>query len=251
MSARRICDVLLASLGLAAAAPLVAVAALAVWLEDRRSPWYGALRVGRGGVPFRMWKLRSMVVDADRQGGCSTAADDRRITRVGRWVRAAKIDELPQLFHVLTGEMSLVGPRPQVPGDAARYTALERELLRVAPGVTDPASLVFADEAEILRGEADPDAAYDQRIRPWKSRIGLWSAQETGLAHYFAVLVWTAVATAARGAALARVARWLEQRGAPAYVCRIARRREAPPPGLPPGWVATPLEIASGERRLS
>lgn len=235
MAARRFCDVVLAAAGLASALPFVLLGALAAWLEDGASPWYPAFRVGRGGRVFRMWKLRSMVSGADRQGGCSTAADDRRITRAGRWIRRYKLDEFPQLYHVLTGEMSLVGPRPQVPPDAARYTPAERRLLEVAPGVTDPASVVFSDEAEILRGAADPDAEYDRRIRPWKSRLALAGIEEQGLGFYFRVLAWTAANFVARPAALAGVARWLAACGAPPELIQIARRAAQPPAGLPPG----------------
>lgn len=257
MAARRICDVALAGAGLAVALPLVLLGALAAWLEDGRSPWYPALRVGRRGRRFRMWKLRSMVTGADRQGGCSTAADDRRITRAGRWIRRLKIDELPQLYHVLQGEMSLVGPRPQVPRDAARYTPAERRLLEVAPGVTDPASVVFSDEAEILRGAGDPDVEYDRRIRPWKSRLALAGIEDRGLGFYFRVLGWTAANFVARPAALADIARWLEERQAPAELIRIAGRRERPPVGLPPGGShaaerpaaeETSCAVTSGER---
>lgn len=246
MAARRICDVVLAAAGLALASPFVLLGALAAWLEDGVSPWYPALRVGRGGRAFRMWKLRSMVSGADRQGGCSTAADDRRITRAGRWIRRYKLDELPQLYHVLTGEMSLVGPRPQVPPDVARYTPAERRLLEVAPGVTDPASVVFSDEAEILRGAADPDREYDRRIRPWKSRLALAGIEERGLGYYFRVLGWTAANFLARPAALAGVGRWLVECGAPAELMQIARRAEQPPEGLPPG-VRLPAERSAVE----
>lgn len=247
MAARRICDVVLAGAGLALTLPLVLLGALAAWLEDGFSPWYPALRVGRGGRPFRMWKLRSMVAGADRQGGCSTAADDRRITRAGRWIRRFKLDELPQLYHVLTGEMSLVGPRPQVLPDVARYTPSERGLLEVAPGVTDPASVVFSDEAEILRGVADPDEEYDRRIRPWKSRLALAGIAERGLGFYFRVLAWTAANFVARPAALTDLARWLAERKAPAELIRIAGRAERPPVGLPPGGSSTVERPATQE----
>ena len=120
-----------------------------------------------------MVKFRTMIPDAVEAGVSSTAAGDPRITRVGRILRRAKLDELPQLWNVLTGEMSLVGPRPQVEPEAALYTAEERRMLEVRPGITDLASIVFADEGEILAGAADPDLLYNQIIRPWKSRLAL------------------------------------------------------------------------------
>ena len=139
------------------AVPAARLIALAVWLEDRRSPWFRGVRVGRGGRRFRMVKFRTMIPDAWKSGVSSTACGDRRITRVGKILRRAKLDELPQLWNVLTGDMSLVGPRPQVEPDAALYTAEERRLFDVRPGITDLASIVFADEGEILAGSADPD----------------------------------------------------------------------------------------------
>jgi lipopolysaccharide/colanic/teichoic acid biosynthesis glycosyltransferase len=236
MESRRIVDLIFGAAALAASAPLIAGAALAVWLEDGGHPFYGAIRVGRGGRRFRMWKLRSMRPGADRTGVCSTAADDPRITRAGAWIRRWKLDELPQLLHVVRGEMSLVGPRPQVPQDAARYTEAERGLLAVPPGVTDPASIVFADEAEILRGASDADGEYDRRIRPWKSRIALVSVAEGSLGHYLRVLAWTAAGALSRRRALECVAGWLAGAGE-TELAVVALRREAPPPGLPPGAV--------------
>jgi lipopolysaccharide/colanic/teichoic acid biosynthesis glycosyltransferase len=120
-----------------------------------------------------MLKFRSMVTDAGSLGGASTAADDPRLTRVGKLLRRWKIDELPQFVNVLRGEMSLVGPRPQVADDVARYSTDERRLLSVRPGITDWSSVLFRNEGEILAGHADPDLAYDELIRPRKIALGL------------------------------------------------------------------------------
>ncbi|HTD42896.1 MAG TPA: sugar transferase, partial [Bryobacteraceae bacterium] len=122
---KRAVEAAVAALGLLILSPLLAAIALMVWLEDRRSPWFRGVRVARGGGSFRMLKFRSMHPDAWKTGVNSTAEDDGRITRVGAWLRRAKLDELPQLWNVLRGEMSLVGPRPQVPADAALYTREE------------------------------------------------------------------------------------------------------------------------------
>lgn len=172
-AAKRTLDVAIAALVLVVGAPLWLAIAVAIRTGSAGPVIYRGTRVGRRGVPFQMWKFRTMVADADRSGVWSTAADDRRITRVGRVLRAYKLDEIPQLVNVLRGEMSIVGPRPQVPADVAKYTAEERELLSVRPGITDRASLRFRNEAEILSGHADPDAAYDRLIRPEKSRLAL------------------------------------------------------------------------------
>lgn len=171
--AKRAMDVFAAAVALALSLPLWIAVALAIRADSPGPAFYRGTRVGRGGGTFRMWKFRTMAADADRRGVWSTAADDPRITRVGRFLRSTKLDELPQLINVLTGDMSIVGPRPQVPADVARYTAEERELLTVRPGMTDEASIRFRNEAEILRGHPDPDAAYDALIRPEKSRLGL------------------------------------------------------------------------------
>ena len=120
-----------------------------------------------------MLKFRTMIPDAWKSGVNSTAAGDRRITRVGALLRKAKLDELPQLWNVLKGDMSLVGPRPQVRAETDLYTSEERRMHSIRPGVTDLASIVFADEGEILAGSADPDLLYNQIIRPWKSRLAL------------------------------------------------------------------------------
>ena len=221
--------------GLVILSPLLGLIALAVWLEDRRSPWFRGVRVGRGGRRFRMLKFRTMIPDAWKSGVSSTAAGDRRITRVGRRLRRAKLDELPQLWNVLTGDMSLVGPRPQVEPDAALYTGQERRLLDVRPGITDLASIVFSDEGEILAGAADPDLAYNQIIRPWKSRLGLLYIERQSLAGDLQILGLTLAAAISRKKALAGVARLLDRWDADPLLRRMALRREPlrawPPPG--------------------
>jgi lipopolysaccharide/colanic/teichoic acid biosynthesis glycosyltransferase len=170
---KRAFDILAASLGLLVFSPLLIAVMFAIWIQDRQSPFYIAPRAARGGGAFHMVKFRSMVVNADKIGGSSTAVTDRRITAVGQFVRAYKLDELIQLWNVLKGDMSLVGPRPQVLSDAALYTNAEKRMLSVRPGITDPASIVFSDEGEILKGSTDADLLYDRIIRPWKSRLAL------------------------------------------------------------------------------
>lgn len=149
--------------------------ALAVWIKatSRGPVLYSAPRVGLGGRPFRMHKFRTMVLDADRIGGSSTPADDPRITSVGRQLRRHKLDELPQLFNVIAGDMSLVGPRPQVQWAVDLYSPEERHVLTVSPGITDYASLRFPNEGEILRASTDPDRDYMEKIHPEKMRLSL------------------------------------------------------------------------------
>ncbi len=173
---KRPLDLALALIGLLLLLPVLA--GLALWIKvDSPGPvFYRGPRVGRGGKAFRIFKFRSMRMDAD-QGPSSSGVDDPRITRVGRFLRAHKLDELPQLLNVVRGEMSLVGPRPQVQWSVERYTPGERALLSVRPGITDYASLRFRDEGEILRGSVDPDREYLERIAPEKIRLGLHYAQ--------------------------------------------------------------------------
>jgi lipopolysaccharide/colanic/teichoic acid biosynthesis glycosyltransferase len=153
--------------------PLFVVLAIFLRWESSGPTFYRGLRAGRHGKAFRIFKFRTMVVNADKIGGPSSSADDPRITRGGSFLRRYKLDELPQLINVLTGEMSLVGPRPEILQEVLLYTEEEKRLLEVRPGITDWASIRFRNEGEILRGSADPHAAYREKIRPEKIRLGL------------------------------------------------------------------------------
>jgi lipopolysaccharide/colanic/teichoic acid biosynthesis glycosyltransferase len=170
---KRLFDVLVSTAGLVVLSPILLVTATLIRLDSEGPILYRALRVGRNGRLFPMYKFRTMVMNADRIGGSSTADDDPRITRVGRVLRAYKLDELPQLINVLLGTMSLVGPRPQVKWAVDLYTPEEREVLAVPPGITDYASLRFPNEGEILRDSTDPDRDYMEKIHPEKMRLSL------------------------------------------------------------------------------
>lgn len=233
---KRLLDVMAAVLGLVALSPVLVVVAFFIWMQDRHSPFYVALRGGRGERPFKMVKFRSMVVRADSTGVDSTAGNDPRITAVGRFIRKTKLDEVPQLWNVLLGEMSLVGPRPNVPREIAIYTSVEKRLLTIRPGITDLASIVFADEGEILRGAADPDLRYNQIIRPWKARLGLLYVDRHGSPLLdLRIIVLTMRSAFDREGALDRAADLAARLGADPDLVRVARRREpleaAPPPG--------------------
>lgn len=232
---KRSLDIVLSLAGLLAIAPLLLPVMLLVWLQDRHSPFYIANRVGHGRRPFRMVKLRSMVANADRTGVNSTAADDARITPLGRFIRRYKLDELTQLWNVLVGDMSLVGPRPNVQREVDLYTSMERHLLDVRPGITDFASIVFADEGEILRDRLDPDIAYNQLIRPWKSRLGLFYVDHRGPGLDLRLIGLTVLSLVSRRQALDKVSVLLEGLGADAGLCRVAARREPLQPSPPPG----------------
>ena len=230
---KRAVDVTVAAAGLLIFSPLLAGIALWIWLADRRSPWFRGVRVARGGGEFRMLKFRSMRPGAWKTGVNSTAEDDPRITRAGAWLRRAKLDELPQLWNVLKGDMSLVGPRPQVPADAARYTREEQRMLAVRPGITDLASIVFADEGGILKSSADPDRLYNQVIRPWKSRLALLYLDHRSGWTDLRIVWLTALVLISRARALEGVQSILKIWGADPLVQKIARR-DGPPPAYPP-----------------
>jgi lipopolysaccharide/colanic/teichoic acid biosynthesis glycosyltransferase len=170
---KRLFDVIASSAGLVLLLPLLAVLAIVLKRESTGPVFYRGLRAGRYGKPFRIFKFRTMVVNADKIGGPTSSADDPRITRVGNFLRRYKLDELPQLINVLKGEMSLVGPRPEVVQEVLLYTEEEKRLLEVRPGITDWASIRFRNEGEILRGSDDPHQAYREKIRPEKIRLGL------------------------------------------------------------------------------
>lgn len=232
---KRATDFSLALVGLIVSSPVLILVMVAIWLQDFRSPFYIASRMARGGGMFRMVKFRSMVVNADKIGGISTAGNDRRITRVGMFVRKYKIDELMQLWNVLTGDMSLVGPRPQVKADADLYTSEERKMLTVRPGITDPASIVFADESDILRDGDNPDLLYNQIIRPWKSRLSLLYIDNRSVLADFKLIVLTAIAVFSRRAALRALQGMLKAWGASDTLCLIASRTQPLVPYPPPG----------------
>lgn len=166
-------DFCLALVGLVVLAPAFALIALWVKLGDGGPVFFTQTRVGLGGQFFKIIKFRSMIVRAGAPGSSLTVGADRRITPVGEYLRRLKLDELPQLFNVLGGSMSLVGPRPEVPMFVMNYSASGREVLKLKPGITDPASFAFFDESEILSRVADPEAFYREHIMVEKIRINL------------------------------------------------------------------------------
>ena len=233
---KRLLDLALATLGLIVLSPLLIVLSILIWLQDYHSPVYIANRMGRGERPFRMMKFRSMVIRADLSGVDSTAGDDPRITSLGRFIRRFKLDEIPQLWNVFKGEMSLVGPRPNVERETVLYTPDEKRLLSVRPGITDLASIVFADEGEILQGSADPDLKYNQVIRPWKSRLGLlYVDAKPSVARDLSVILLTVKGAINRSAALAGVYAIASRLGASNELLTIITRQQPLPAAAPPG----------------
>lgn len=170
---KRTTDILFSLIGLLVTSPLFLAIGTRIWLEDGSPVFYRGERVGRFGKRFKMLKFRTMVVNAEQLGGPSTADHDPRITRCGRLLRKYKLDEFPQLINVLRGEMSIVGPRPEVPFYVNQFTDEEKAILSVRPGITDYATLWNSDEGGVLAGSADPERAYAEKIRPEKIRLQL------------------------------------------------------------------------------
>lgn len=188
---KRIFDFILAGVALSIFWPVLLIVALAIKLDSSGPALYRGSRAGRGGVLFFMLKFRTMVLDADKLGGPSTANGDPRITRIGTILRKFKLDELPQLINVLTGKMSFVGPRPEVMSEVQTYSPEERELLTVRPGITDWASLHFRNEGEILAGSPDPHQTYRAKIRPQKMELGLRYIRERSFLVDLRILIQT------------------------------------------------------------
>jgi lipopolysaccharide/colanic/teichoic acid biosynthesis glycosyltransferase len=184
-------DFTVALFGLAVAAPLFGLVAAAIAADSGRPIFYKGIRVGRGGKLFQMAKFRTMVQEADRLGSSVTRDSDRRVTRVGRFLRRWKLDELPQLWNVLKGEMSLVGPRPDAPEIIQNYSIAMRRALEVRPGMTSVASLWLRNETDLLRGLQAPDEVYEKIIVPAKVRLALTHLDRRSLLFDWKVLLAT------------------------------------------------------------
>ena len=170
---KRSFDIVFALVGLVVLSPVMILIAVLIKLDSRGPVFYRGVRVGIRGNLFRVFKFRTMVVDAEKIGGSSTPDDDTRITRTGKILRKHKLDELPQLLNVLSGEMSFVGPRPEVQHYVNMYSEKEKVILSIRPGITDWASLWNPDGGAILAGSPDPERTYLEKIRPEKIRLQL------------------------------------------------------------------------------
>lgn len=170
---KRLMDIVISGCALLVLWPLLLLIALAIKLDDPGPVFYRQVRVGRGGREFRIFKFRTMVVDADKKGMAITVGRDSRITRVGAFLRKTKLDELAQLLNVLAGEMSFVGPRPEVPKYVGLYTPYQRQVLLVRPGITDYASIAYRNENDLLEGAQDPERLYIEEIMPAKIELNM------------------------------------------------------------------------------
>ena len=232
---KRILDFILALIGLIVSSPILLPVIFLVWIQDWHSPFYIAPRVGKGEKPFKMLKLRSMIVNADKSGVDSTSSNDKRITGVGKFIRKYKLDELSQLWNVLIGDMSLVGPRPNVKRETDLYTIEEKKLLIVRPGITDFSSIVFSDEGDILKDQSDPDIAYNQLIRPGKSMLGIFYIEKRNFLIDIELIYLTAIAIISKEKALKSLVLILKKLGANELMITIASRKQNLYPMPPPG----------------
>ena len=232
---KRIFDFTCAFFGLVLASPILIPVMFLVWIQDWHSPFYIAPRVGKKEKLFRMFKLRSMIVNADKSGVDSTSSNDKRITGVGRFIRKYKLDELTQLWNVLLGDMSLVGPRPNVKRETDLYTLEEKKLLTVKPGITDFSSIVFSDEGDILKDQIDPDIAYNQLIRPGKSMLGIFYIENRNFLLDIKLIFLTIVAIVSKEKALVNLVEILRKFNANSLILQIASRQGNLVPMPPPG----------------
>lgn len=177
---KRAFDIVVAGLGMLILSPMLILLVLLVKFSSPGPVFYRGSRTGRYGRPFRIFKFRSMIPEGEQCGGTTTGKDDPRITSVGRVLRKYKLDELPQLFNVLRGDMSVVGPRPEVYEYTDQYSADERRILNVRPGITDLATIEFSDLQECV-GADNPDRAYRESVLPQKNQLRLRYADEHGL----------------------------------------------------------------------
>jgi lipopolysaccharide/colanic/teichoic acid biosynthesis glycosyltransferase len=199
---KRFLDVFISFFGLLFLSPILLYFMFLIYRQDKQSPLYIAVRVGKNEKMFNMTKIRSMIINADKTGVNSTSLSDKRITPIGQKIRKYKLDELTQLWNVLVGDMSLVGPRPNVLADTNLYTAKEKKILSIKPGITDFASIVFSDEGKILKDKEDPDRAYNQIIRPWKSRLAILYVEKQNFILDFQIVILTILSLFDRNKAL-------------------------------------------------
>ena len=178
---KRTFDLLVALAALIVLSPILLVLSLIIKITSPGPVFYRGVRIGQNGVAFRIFKFRTMVINAEQLGGSATAEDDPRITPIGRFIRRNKLDEFPQFINVLVGDMSLVGARPEVKKYVDMYTEEEKQILDLRPGITDWASIWNSNEAAVLEGSNDPEKTYEELIRPTKLALQLFYARNHSL----------------------------------------------------------------------
>jgi lipopolysaccharide/colanic/teichoic acid biosynthesis glycosyltransferase len=184
----RLCDIVFSAIGLLLLSPLFLIVYVLIRCESKGGGFYCQQRVGKDGRMFGLYKFRSMRTGSDKKGLITVGGHDSRITRMGYFIRKYKIDELPQLWNVLKGDMSLVGPRPEVKKYVDLYTEEQRRVLSVRPGITDYASIEYVDENEILGNADDPDRVYVEEIMPAKIKLNMRYIENRNLNEYFKII---------------------------------------------------------------
>lgn len=186
-------DVILSVVGIVILSPLFVLIYVAIRIESKGGGFYTQERIGKNGTPFQLYKFRSMRIGSDRNGLLTVGGKDPRVTVVGYFIRKSKLDELPQLWNVLKGDMSLVGPRPEVRKYVSLYTPEQRKVLSVRPGITDWASIEYADEDEILGQSNDANKTYIEEIMPRKISLNMKYINHHTVGEYFKIIVKTIV----------------------------------------------------------
>lgn len=189
----RLLDLIFSVIGLIILSPLFLLVMLWIVIDSRGPVFYRQVRVGRNGIDFRLFKFRSMRVNADKAGLLTVGGRDNRITNAGYYLRKFKIDELPQLLNVLKGEMSLVGPRPEVRKYVDLYTPDQQKVLQVRPGITDMASIAYKNENELLAKSADPEKTYIEEVMPEKLKLNMVYINDPSLINYLKIIVKTII----------------------------------------------------------
>ena len=187
----RLLDIIFSILGIIILLPLFLIICLIIKADSKGGCFFIQERIGKGGKPFGILKFRTMRCGADADGLLTIGTHDRRITRVGTFLRKTKIDELPQLWNVLKGEMSIVGPRPEVEKYVLLYTEEQRRVLSVRPGITDYASIEYVNENEILSQASDPDRAYIEKVMPHKIKLSMRYLEHYCVSEYLKIIFLT------------------------------------------------------------
>jgi lipopolysaccharide/colanic/teichoic acid biosynthesis glycosyltransferase len=204
--------------------PIILVCLILVFAKDYSNPIYISKRVGKNFVNFNLLKIRSMINNADKSGISSTSINDKRITSIGKFIRRFKIDEVLQLVNVIKGDMSLVGPRPQIPSEVDLYSESEKNLLSIKPGITDFSSIIFSDEGEILKDSLNPNQDYNILIRPWKSKLGIFYINNRDNLIDIQLLFLTVLSIFKRKLALKSVSNLLKKINAEVDLVNLAKR---------------------------
>ena len=233
---KRIADIILSFALLLIFLPFIFFLSVLIFLQDFHSPFYISYRIGRDKKKFKFYKFRSMVNNADKSGVNSTSDNDKRITKLGIFLRKYKIDEIMQIINVIKNDMSFVGPRPNVESDVSLYSEEEEKLLAVKPGITDFSSIVFSDEGEILSRSINPDYDYNRLIRPWKSKLGLLYLKKNNFFLDISLLFLTFFNLINRNKTLKIISLTLKKLNADKELFEIVLRKDTLKPSNAPGF---------------